>query len=107
MVKVYLLGLTSVTGPLVAQYSSSDRAANLLAALATEVGLNLPDSCSMSPDMPMDTIRDKATYDHENDKKGENYQANIQTGTKCLVKNTVYQTIICVSGINFGIEVKV
>ena len=78
-----------------------------MAAFATEVLLNVSDGCPMSLDVPVDTVRNEGSYDHQDDEEGEDYQADVQGRTKCLVKNGVYQTIICVSGINFGVEVKV
>ena len=54
----------------------------------------------------MHTIGDEGTYEHQDDKEGDDHQADIQWGSECLVKNWVYQSIIGIlTGIDFGIKV--
>ena len=80
------MGLISVTGPLSHQYSSSNRAADLLAALAAEVLLNVPDGSPMSLNVLVDTVGDKSSYNHQDDEEGKDDQADIQARTKCLME---------------------
>ena len=55
--------------------------------------------------MSMHTIGDEGTYEHQDDEEGEDHQADIQWGSECLVKDWIYQPIIGITGIDFGIKV--
>ena len=80
------MGLISVTGPLVIKFFSSNRAADLLAAFATEERLDVPDGSPMSLHVLVDTVGDKSSYNHQDDEEGKDDQAHIQAGTKCLME---------------------
>ena len=67
------MGVTFTSGPLVTQHWSSDRATNLGIAFASQIGLNLPDSCAISPEDPIDTVGDETSNDHEDNEEGEDY----------------------------------
>ena len=83
-----------------------DSAAGLAASMA-QVSLNMSDSCPVFLDMLLHAVVEEGPNNHEDNDEGEEHQTDIQWIPKGLLENRIFQSIIDVTGIDFGIEINI